>query len=372
MNTKSLRILCSILLLVIIVFAVYKGSKGNEASGDIKIGGILIMSGGGAAWGDGSKSGMQMAVEDINKNGGVNGRKLSLVLEDDAGDPKKAISAFSKLTNSDGAKFIIGPNWSNSGLALVDLAKNNKAVLISPTLGVKEFNEGSENIFNTWPHDFILSRNIADYVYKKGYRNVAIFGLQDSWVYDQTKNFKERFEELGGKVALVYEPQATETDMRAGITKVKADKSIDAIIMTVAGYSQSHIMPQQIRSLSVNLPIFSVNIDKKSIHDCGAACEDMIFLSYFTPNKQFEAKYKAKFGAEVLIGADSSYDAVMLLAKAMTETKSTDVASVSKYLNAVKEYDGMSGNLKSDGKRAFIKPYTVNRVMKGEPVAIVE
>ncbi len=361
-------------VIVLILFAGFvftKNNKGSLKNGEeIKIGSILILTGEGASWGESSKNGIDLAVEEINKDGGINGKKLTVVHEDNASEPKKAISAFNKLTDLDGVKFIIGPNWSNSGLPLVDLAKQKKVVMISPSLGVKDFNEANEYLFNTWPHDFILSRNLADYVYEKGFKNVALFGAQDVWVKDQTKNFKERFEELGGKVSFLYEPNTDQTDVRTEIAKLKNNKSIDAVVMTIDGYSLTDVVAKQLKDLSVKLPIFSITIDKKIIADCQNACEGMTFLTFLTPSKSFEEKYVRKYNREVEIGADSAYDAVMMLAKAMRYTKSEDPDIVSKFISSMTNYDGISGKLVSDGKRAFTKDYLIKIVKNGEPVTV--
>ncbi|MDB5258934.1 MAG: Extracellular ligand-binding receptor [Candidatus Taylorbacteria bacterium] len=369
---KAIAVIVLIGIAMVVIIKVHNNAGSSatvSGQGTIKIGGILILSGDGASWGEGSKNGIDLAIEDVNKRGGVNGKKLSISYEDDMGDPQKAISAFRKLTEVDKIKFIIGPNWSPSGIALAALAGTQKTVMISPSLGVKEFNEANKYLFNLWPHDFTLSRTLADYVYSKGHRNVAIFGAQDAWVKDQTNNFKERFEELGGKVSFMIEPKISDTDMRTAIIKTKNDPSIDAVIMTVAGYSLGHIIPQQMKQFSLNLPIFSLNMDKKVSADCGDACDGLTFLINFTPSKEFEARYTKQFGREIGVGADSGYDAVMVLANAMSETKSVDPDVIAAKLASIKEYDGVSGHLISDGKRGFTKPYSIKKVLHGQIVS---
>ncbi len=342
-------------------------------TGDIKIGSILILSGEGASWGEATKNGIDLAIKDVNEAGGINGRMLTVIHEDNASEPQKAISIFRKLTESDGVKYIIGPNWSNSGEPLVELADKAKTVMISPTLGVREFNEGSKYLFNTWPHDDLLSGKLADYVYEKGYRNVAVFGAQQVWNKQQTDAFVKRFTELGGKIALKYEPTIDTKDQRTEVLKVKADKSIDAVILTNAGYSLADITAEELKDFKVSLPLFSITIDQQLISTCHGACDGMTFLTFLTPTAAFEQKYKAAYnGREVEIGADSAYDAVMMLAEAMKATKSTDTEKVSAYLAGIKQYSGASGNLTSDGKRGFTKPYIIKKVVDGKQVTITE
>ncbi|MCF7865433.1 MAG: penicillin-binding protein activator [Candidatus Pacebacteria bacterium] len=376
MNKTNIRVAVGILIVLVVLFGsnttLFKKSN-TDSTNEIKLGSILILSGEGASWGEASKNGIDLAVKEINQQGGIDGKKLTVAHEDNMSDPSRAISAFRKLTTSDEVKYIIGPNWSNSGIPLVKLADQTKTVVISPTLGLKEFNEGSPYLFNTWPHDDLLSRNLADYVYNKGYRNVAVFGAQDVWNKQQTQAFSERFLSLGGKIALTYEPTVDTKDVRAEVLKVKNNKNIDALIMTNSSFSLIDITAIQLRDLKVNLPMFSITVDQKLISECKGACDGMTFLTFLTPTSDFEEKYKAAYnGREVEIGADSAYDAVMMLAEAMKATHSTDTEKVSAYLSSLKTYGGSSGNLISDGKRGFTKPYVIKKVVDGKQVEVKE
>ena len=369
MNKNTKYIIWLVVLVIVIGGAYVLFNKPKQALGEIiKIGSILILTGEGASWGEAARNGIDLAVEEINDEGGVIGRPLVVIHEDDESDPKKAVSAFKKLTAADGIKFIIGPNWSHTGLAVAPLASESKVVMISPSLGVKEFNESSQYLFNTWPHDEILSRNLAEYVYNKGYRKVALFGAQQVWVKDQTAAFKGKFEELGGKVELLFEPLITDTDPRANILKLKNTPGIDAVIFTSDGQDITAITAKKIKEFGIKLPTYSITLDRKIISNCEGACDGWIFLTFLTPVADFEKKYKEKYDREVEIGSDSAYDAIMMLTGAMTRTNSTDVEQIKTYLASIKEYSGASGKLVSDGKRAFVKPYLVKEIINGEPV----
>jgi len=375
---KYLAISALLLLVLIVAFGgeVLKNRTDNSATiglsgaSTIPIGGIMILSGEGAVWGEASRNGMELAIKDINESGGVNGKQLRGIYEDDGSAPQKAVSAFYKLTGSDHAKFIIGPNWSNTGVAVAHLAEEAKVVMISPSLGVKEFNESSPYLFNTWQHDDILSAKLGDIVYAKGYRNVALFGANDVWVKVQTAAFKKRFEDLGGKVALVYEPTVDINDERIEIQKVLANKTIDAVVMTTDGFGLTVMTARQLRELGSKLPLFNITVDKNILSNCGANCEGMIFPTSLTPTPAFEAKYGTAYDREVEIGADSAYDSVLMLAEAMRATKSEDPDKVKEYLAGIKMYEGVSGHLVSDGKRGFTKAYVLKRVENGIPVTI--
>lgn len=369
MNKKALGTI--VILMGIIVAGYLLGQQNRSASGQVlKLGSILILSGDGASWGEAARNGIAMAVEEINKADGINGKQIKVITEDDKADPKLALSAFRKLTESDGVKFIVGTSWSLTGLPLVKPADENKIVMISPSLGLKEFNEGSKYLFNTYPHDNILSGYLADLVYKDGRRKVALFGAQDPWVKDQTKTFKDKFESLGGKITFLTEPLTSSKDVRTDVAKLKSNPGIDAVVMTTNGYSLTALNAQAMERFGIKLPIYSISTDKKILADCGKACDGMIMLSFLTPTPEFASKYKTKFNREVEIGADSAYDAVMLLVQAFKATKSESPEIVQAYLNNIKSYHGASGSLIADGKGGFVKAYVTDIIQNSVPVLV--
>ncbi|MBS3125769.1 penicillin-binding protein activator [Candidatus Woesearchaeota archaeon] len=355
-------------MIVLLVLASCASPTGNIANNEpIHIGSILILSGEGASWGIAAKNGIDIAVEKINAEGGIGGRLVSIDHQDDKSDPKIALSAFENLVQTKGINIIIGTTWSRSGLALVQQADQNQVLMISPSLGVKEFNEGSKFLFNTWPHDFILSEKLAELVFSQGHRNVAVFGQQEVWVQDQTNAFKRRFEELGGTVSVLLEPAPSDVDLRADAAKVR-DAKVDAVVLTNGVVNAGVIAAKRIRELGIDLPFYSMSLDANIVSQAGEAYEGLVFPTFLTPTKEFTQEYKQKFGLAPDIGADSAFDAVMMLAHAMNETGSTDPAVLKDALANIKEWNGASGHLVSDGKRGFIKGFALKKVQNGKIV----
>lgn len=370
-NTKLIVGIIIALIIIVGGYFIFNNSESLiDLNKEIKLGSILILSGEGSSWGEASKNGIEMAVEKINREGGVNGKIFTVDHQDDKGDPKLAISSFQKLTDFENISYIIGPTWSSQGLALTDLAGQKKVVMISPSLGVKEFNESNKYLFNTWPHDFILSTNLAELVYEKGFRSVAVLGAQNVWVKDQTNSFVEKFKQLGGNIEILEEPMLDNKDIKTEILKIKNNKKVDAIVLLTDSYDLTYIAARRIKEFGIKLPIYSITIDKKIIENCQGACDGIQFLTFLTPSSDFEKAYKEKYNREVEIGADSAYDAVMMIAEAMKKTNSTNTDIVSQYLASIKNYQGVSGNLVSDGNRGFIKDYAVKVIENGIPVDV--
>lgn len=359
----------TVVFLLALVLAFFSSSfaVAEEQKEPIQIGSILYLTGEGSAWGNASKNGIEMAISDINKKGGVLGRKLVASHQDDQGEPNHAISAFRHLTDIENVKFIVGTTWSNSGFAVGPLADRKKVIMISPSLGRAEFNESSKFLFNVWPHDSALASKLADLVYQRGYRNIALVGAEEVWVKVQTPVFKARFEELGGNVAFLTEPLPAGVDARNLAIKIKNTKGIDAFVSTTNGVIVGSLVAKALKEIQVDLPKFSITLDQSAIDAAQGGFEGLEFLTSLTPTPEFQSRYELEFGTPIDIGADSAYDAVMLIAKAIEETKSTDTEVIAGYLAKVKTYEGVSGTLISDGKRGFNKESRLLKVENGKP-----
>lgn len=356
------------LILFITIALLLAACERQTPQDTIQIGSILILTGDGASWGIATKNGMEMALDKINSEGGVLGKKLQVSYEDDHYDKNAAISAFQKLTDAQDINLIIGTTWSNTGVPLIQLADQKKAVMISASLGVKEFNEGSKYLFNIWPHDYLLSEGLADFVFNKGYKKVAIFGAPEVWVKAQTDGFKNKFESLGGQVVLMLEPNPDDKNLQTEALKIKGNKEVEALVMT--NTITTDVLARRMKELGVDLTKFSAVLDNNVIQASQGALDGTIFLTSLTPSNEFESAYKARYNQELDVGADTGYDAVMLLAQAIKATGSTDSDKIADYLGSLREYDGVSGHLTFDGKGGVTKPFVVKEVKNGAAVTL--
>lgn len=332
----------------------------------IRIGSISILTGEGASWGTAAKNGLSMAVDEINDKGGILGKKIVVDYQDDQGDPKTTISVFRHLVDNVGVKFIIGPTWARCATPLIKEIDSKQIIVISPSVGMAEFNESSDFIFNTWPHDYISSQGLADFVYNKGHRNVALVGAEDPWVKEQTANFKKRFVELGGKIVFQTELLPGTTDLKTIALKLAKTKGVDSYVSTTDGIVIGSLVAKSLKQLAFDLPKYSVTIDQSAIDAAGGGFEGLEFPTSLTPTEGFKKRYEEKFKINPEIGADTAYDAMMMIAQSITEVDSINTVEISKNLLKVKTYQGESGYLKADGKGGFSKDFKMKKVVGGK------
>jgi len=364
---RILNALFVIVLLLVSSVDVQAAEKNEEV---LKIGSILVLTGQGSAWGAASRNGIEMALERINAEGGLLGKKVECVYQDIQGDPKKSVLAFHELVSLEGIKMIIGPTWSTHGIPLIERAHKQKVLMISASVGLAKFNESSKFIFNTWPHDYVLSQNLADYVFNKGHRRVAVTGAEDIWVKEQTRVFSRRFKELGGEILFTTEPLPDNTDLKTIALRIKNLPNLDAIVSTSDGAVVGSLVAKALKELNVRLPMFSVTLDQIAIDTAQGGFENAVFLTSLTPDPEFQKEYEQRYKTTIDISADGSYDAVMMLAEAIKKTQTTDTEVLADYLNGIKTYDGVSGDLVSDGKGGFVKDFAIKRIVNGKPVDV--
>ncbi|MDD9953587.1 MAG: ABC transporter substrate-binding protein [Candidatus Woesearchaeota archaeon] len=318
----------------------------------IEIGAILTLSGSGAHWGEGSQQGAELAVQEINAAGGVNGKQLRISYEDNRNsDGKNAVAALRKLLYED-KNIILGPTWTPPGLAIAPIACEEQTLMISPTLGVAEFNELCDTNFNLWLHDFLISEELGQYLYDKGYRKIAIVSSLQAWEQEQAYAVKRGYERAGGTVAAFELADKNEMDYLAEATKITMSDP-DAVVFTNIAFQ--HITAKRLHELGEDAPFYSVLMDDERIKGADGAFENTVVITSFTPSDEFKEKFRATYGKEADLGSDTAYDAIHLLARAMRATNSEDTVQVAAHLNTVRIYTGASGTLVFDGKGGVTK-----------------
>ena len=130
----------------------------------IKIGAILPLTGDAAQWGIPPQKGAELAVEEINKAGGINGKKLKLIVQDTKCEPKAGVSSFQKLISDKEIRIVIGGVCSSVTLAVAPIAEKNKILLISPASTNPKITNAGDYIFRVIPSDDLRGKVFAEYL----------------------------------------------------------------------------------------------------------------------------------------------------------------------------------------------------------------
>jgi branched-chain amino acid transport system substrate-binding protein len=348
-------------------------------SGTITIGVILPLTGEAAHWGIPPRNGAEMAVDEINRDGGVGGRKLALVVEDDQCKPAIGISAFDKIVAAANPAAVLGAVCSGVTLAIAPLAEARKTALISPASTSPKVTDAGDFIFRVIPSGSLRAKIFAEYVFnEKGLRKLAVLYINNEGGIGGSSAFKARFTQLGGAVVLEETYAQGATDVRAQLTKIKASGA-DGIM--VGSYPPDTVLVlRQARELELRQPMFLTTEaveNPEVLRETGDAANGVVYIlaapaTGAAPEK-FTQAYEAKFGKKPELFAAEGYDIVRLIAAAIAASKDSlaSGSDIRDFLYKVRNYAGASGAITFDQNGDVIKPYAIKTIEGGRPKTIV-
>ncbi|MDD5193240.1 MAG: penicillin-binding protein activator [Candidatus Nanoarchaeia archaeon] len=354
MNSKQIIII--LIALLVIANAVFFIPKltGNVTSEKeaIKLGVTIPLTGDLANFGAGEKDAIEIAVDEINSNGGINGRKIELIIEDTKCDAKEGVSAANKLINVDKVPVIVGEICSGPTLAMAPLAEQSKTILFATAASSPKITNAGDYVFRDYLSDAYQGRVGADYTYDElGKRKAGILFMQIDYGIGVKDAFIKRFKELGGEIVSEESFQQNAKDLRTQLAKIKQS---DPDVVYFVGYNQEAIIfLQQFENLGINAQIVSTETfdDPSILQKVGTAGEGAIYTAQYSPlSEDFKAAMKSKTGSDqVLIGSPNVYDAIKIIADAMKKCENPeDTTCIKDNLYKVKDYPGVSGTISFD------------------------
>ncbi|MBI4171045.1 MAG: penicillin-binding protein activator [Candidatus Aenigmarchaeota archaeon] len=322
------------------------------------------------AVGEQVREGIDIAVDDVNAEGGINGRPLKVIYEDDQCDSKTAVTAFEKLTSVEKVKIIIGPTCSSNVLAVAPSANEKKVIILTTVASTPKVTQAGDYVFRNTPSGEAYSNYIAEFAYYNlsALTASALYLNLDNGV-DFKDAFIKRFEGLGGSVlgAEAYEP--TTTDFRSQLAKIKGQ---NPDVIFIAGQINHGIAIKQARELGLTQRIIGpTTIESPDlIAQAGTAAEGVIYSApKFDLNdsvvKSFGEKYKSKYNKTLGFRTAISYDAVMIVASLLIKC-GEDVECTKRGLYETQNYSGVSGITSFDKNGDVDKPLMIKTVRNGK------
>ncbi len=334
----------------------------------IKIGFIGPLTGGAAVWGLNAKKGIEIALADINTEGGVNGRKVEVIFEDSQALPKEGSTAIQKLVNIDDVQAIIGGIASSVTLGIAPIAESKEVVLISPGSSSPRVTNAGEYTFRTWPSDAFQGIFLGELAYNElGYRKVATLYVNNDYGVGVKDAFAQKFKVLGGKVTAVESHEQEVGDFRSQLTKL-TETNPDALFLP-SYPAEMAIAVQQARELGYDGPIFGPEtFEDPQIPDvAGNAAEGIIYTKPLVETSDdFKRKHLEMHGEEPGIVSENAYDALMLIVETMKQGATTGKEIKDGLHKIGQNYKGASGTITFDEKGDIFKPYQVMIIQNGE------
>lgn len=363
MNKKNRVIAVGAVIIVALVGGLLIGSaqKHTQSSETYKIGYIGPLTGNSAVLGTDALDAIEVAVDKANAAGGINGKKVEVISEDDQYDTAKSVSAYEKLVHTDGVDTIIMSTYGGV-MAVAEKAKEDNVLIVDSLDCDTDIANLNDNVFCVAKETADLADVIADYATSKGYKNIGILHSNvDNFMQTVSDDFVARVGSKADVQVESYMPQTT--DFKTSLLKLKGK---DAIVFL--GYDEVGMAIKQAKDLGMNQPYLTIPTvaTTPSVQAASQGAIDGIYFSFYAPLETnpvattFDQAFKAKFGHTpyVFVASDQAYDAASILIDNVlpgvdtSASGSKQIAQKISLMQAVKNYPGVTGTLsmKEDGR----------------------
>src|SRR6266436_600655 len=375
MKTTSLQFGLSLLTCSLAGLALTGCNKpGANSASEIRVGEFASLTGKEATFGQMSHHGTELAMEEVNRGGGVLGKTIKLLYEDDQSKSGEPATVVKKLISRDGVVAVLGEVASSRSMEAAPICQQNKVPMISPSSTNVKLTEMGDYIFRVCFTDEFQGKLLASFAKRTlKANNIAILtDTKSDYSVGLTRDFKTPFLASGGKVVAEQVYNGGDKDFKGQLTAVKAANP-DAILVT-GYYTDVGLIAKQARQLGITLALFGGDgwESSKLIEIGGADVEGTYFSTHFSPEetspavqdfaKKFQAKYHELPDAMAALG----YDSAMVLVNAMKQAGTTEGPKLRDAIAATKEFPGVTGKITLDEKRNATKPAVILTVKDGK------
>ena len=265
------RILALVLLGVLATMAVACAGDDGEQT-PYRIGVMESLTGPGETYGNMAVHAKQMAADEINAAGGINGRTLEFIVEDSKCSAQDAITAYQKLTNVDDMKIILGTSCSGAMLGVAPLAEEDGVVLFSGLASNPDIANAGDYIFRTQISDIEVGTNTGNTLWADGIRTLATITEETDYAEGVRRTSVAQFEKNGGQVVAAERYSSDITDFRSQLTKLMA-ASPDALHIAPQSEFAAGTIVKQARELGYQGPIYgeTVSVGTTALEIAGGA-----------------------------------------------------------------------------------------------------
>lgn len=369
----------SIILLLTIVATIFAGC-GAEKAGENEIGiGINYeLTGEVASYGQASVDGIELAIDEINAAGGINGKKIKPFKYDNKSDKSQATTLGKKLMTQHKVVAVLGPATSGAFKATIPDAIKNKVVVASGSATAEDVtadaNGVKEYAFRICFNDSYQGTAMANYALNNMSKTKAVVIMDNSSDYGKglAENFTNTFKANGGTIVATEAFVSGDTDFNAILTKIKGQ---DFDVIFIPGYyNEAGLIIKQARAQGIDTPILGADgFGAPELTELAGAdaLNNVYFSSHFSSLDKdpsvigFIENFKAKYGKEPDQFAALGYDLAMFIADGIKRAGSTDTVAIKDALAATTDFKGITGSFSMDENHNPVKAVVVVGIENG-------
>lgn len=376
---RWLLLSCLSCLLLVIYGCGGQGSSG-DSSNTILIGHVASLTGDTATFGVSADEGIRLAMDDINARGGVLGKKVDVITADDRSDGPEAKTAANKLITRDKVVAILGEIASSRSIAMAPVCEDAKIVMLSPGSTNPKVTQGYQWVFRNCFIDPFQGTAMAKFAMAPapgglGLKKFAVLFPNNSDYGVGLKDFFiDAVKKAGGEILAVEAyAEKTDTDFKAQLTKIKTTNP-EAIFVS-GYYTEAGLIAKQARDLGLTVPLMGGDgwDSDQTLKIGGSAVEGCYFSNHYAAEedraevKQFVESYKKKYNGKVPDAmAILGYDAMRIMADAITRAGSTDSAKIRDAVAATRDFPAASGVTTIDSDHNARKSLVILKITGGE------
>jgi branched-chain amino acid transport system substrate-binding protein len=329
----------------------FSGALTTTGAAEVVVGAVTPLTGKLAVYGQGFQQAMLLALDEINASGGINGKPLKILFEDNTSTSKGSVSAIQKLITIHKFPVIFGPAASSNFLAVCPIAQQNKTILIGAESAAAAISKCGSYVFRVFPSDLLQGKGVAELANFLNYRELVLTYINNDWGVGLADVFKKQFLKDGGRLLDEFSHDEGKTDYRSEILRIK--KNSPKAVVNLTYYKEAATMLKQAYETKVDIQWLMGSASKtpKLVELAGQAAEGIIgtypTFSQDTPQyKAYKEGWEKKYpGKKMPIFGEYNYDMVKLTAKALSETTSMSVDDIQSALIKVsKGYVGATGD----------------------------
>lgn len=366
-------IFCNIpILLVLISISSLIYSCSN--SRPIRIAFIGAVSGKHSEVGISVRNAVLMKIDNVNRQGGINGRKIELDIYDNKGDTTQCSEQFLKIL-SEKIEFVIGPIFSQMAEATLDSIHGENILVLSPTMSTSYLSGKDDNFLRIAPSTEGQAVKISEYVIAKGYNKIGvIYDLSnEKYTIPLSSKFKELIEENGIEVVLEVAKGKNDTrDLHAVALALHAAEP-DCILMCLSALDGANLA-QQLRKIGSNASFLGISWTQTNdlLEHGGRAVENMVLISMpekakrSKENQDFDKQYREKFNASPSFAAFLGFDAVSTLVLGMRQASAITPERVKESILGLGEIEGIAERITMNSFGDVEGHYDLVRVQDNE------
>jgi branched-chain amino acid transport system substrate-binding protein len=339
----------------------------------IRIGVFNSLTGGTATFGISSTNGIKMAVDEWNARGGILGKQIQLIVEDDQSKPEEAAMVVTKLINQNRVVGILGEVASSRTLAGAPIAQKAGIPLITPASTNPKVTRIGDFIFRVCYTDSFQGAVCARFAVERlGLKRLAILkDVKNDYSIGLADYFRREAVRLGGQIVSEESYSEGDTDFRAQLTSMKG--SNPEVIFIPGYYTEAGLIAKQVAEQNMNVRLIGGDgwDSPRTVEIGGEAVEGAFFCNHYSAEdtsqmvRTFVANHVKKYGYVPDAMAPLSYDAAELLFTAIQKAGSTEGSKIRDAISQTRDFPGVCGNITIDAERNARKSAVILQINQG-------